>query len=552
MSLEEKMLNARKKTQDALSWYVIETLLYIETVKQFCGNSSEWLGARRDEVSRMEEIKNSYSMIDPGIRDLFRKYNIIQAIWEYVWNKLTLLLCESAKTKRSKLERDLAVVLRDSLCGLEKLNVFLEAVENLAVTSLHVFQEGNQVLNLPDGIRLEHVQDFITAVQQICPQLLKFKRDASAFFLPKLDNVEELMHQLDRYIQTAENICGELEMSCSNLFQTIPKHTDVILDEDLTDDGVQRMLDHIDKLAAIRMDPDFRVVFLFKDGSCPRFIEEFTEQKEGMLQNLEDLEETADKLDHMNKRAKIICNILLGNSAPAIGNVLSIIGFSLIPDTTQVSLWFTFFGMMLSGSSSIIRFFIFIKTIITCKHQKEAEKVFKSLMTDVKSVQNILEEMPALNVETEGNDRVFCCCCWVKTDSLGYTMKSVVDAAFDIWLYKEKELIESTGKVITEQGTALHNMSMTAFKGPLSLSDFFQAFTVGSNLSFLIMDLIFIRKEWYSLSKGDKTELSESIRARAALWRSELDALEKIHDSATKGLRTLENDISFLNSQFYI
>ncbi|XP_041634046.1 uncharacterized protein LOC121503620 [Cheilinus undulatus] len=532
------MLNARKKTRDALSWYVIETFIYIETVKQFCGSSSEWLGARRAEFFTMVKIKNSFNMIDPGICDLYSKYKIIWAILVYVWNKLTLLLCESVKTKRAKLERDLAVVLRDSLCGLEKLNVFLEAVENLAVTSLHVFQEGNQVLNLPDGIRLEHVQDFITAVQQICPQLLKFKRDASTFFLPKLDNVEELMHQLDRYIQTAENICGELEMSCSNLFQTIPKHTDVILDEDLTDDGVQRMLDHIDKLAAIRMDPDFRLVFLFRDGPRPHFIDQFNEQENEMLQNLKNLEETADNLDCVNRA--ILRSKIGGSLVTFIGNVLSIIGFSLIPETAEVSLDFTIAGMACSVGGSIIGLlFIFIETIIICKQQKKFEEVFKSFMKDVKSVQNILEEMPTLNVETEGNDTDCCSCRWLDTGmkavSLGYTIKSVVDAAFDIWLYKEEKLTE-----------------MTAFKGPLSLSEFFMAFSIGTNILFLIMDLIFIRRESYSLSKVDNTEVSESIRARAALWRSELDALEKIHDSATKGLRTLENDISFLNSKFYI
>ena len=96
-------------------------------------------------------------------------------------------------------------MLRTTLGGLEKLDCFLAAVEKLAVTSLHVFKE-NQVLDLSKEINLEQVQVVIIASRLLCPLLLVFKRDAKVFFLPKLQNVEVLARQLDRYIQTTKTI----------------------------------------------------------------------------------------------------------------------------------------------------------------------------------------------------------------------------------------------------------------------------------------------------------------------------------------------------------
>lgn len=94
--------------------------------------------------------------------------------------------------------------------GQAKLKPFLDAVEKLAVTSLQVFKE-NQELYLPEGISLEHIQSVISAAQQICPLLLEFKRDSKVFFLPKLENVDVLAYQLDRYIVTSQKIHEKLE-----------------------------------------------------------------------------------------------------------------------------------------------------------------------------------------------------------------------------------------------------------------------------------------------------------------------------------------------------
>ncbi|GLD48927.1 uncharacterized protein AKAME5_000281300 [Lates japonicus] len=126
-----------------------------------------------------------------------------EALCAHVAN--TLIYIDTA----AKLQKELAALLKkNTLGGLEKLDCFLDAVEKLAVTSLHVFPE-NQVLHLPEGINLEQVEVVISAARLICPLLLEFKRDAQVFFLPKLQIVKVLSYQLAKYIQTTQTICGK-------------------------------------------------------------------------------------------------------------------------------------------------------------------------------------------------------------------------------------------------------------------------------------------------------------------------------------------------------
>lgn len=153
------------------------------------------------------DIKDRADSINLNIDHVTKSKNKGQAFWEYIKSKVTQVTADS---KLAELEKELAGVLKDTLGGLEKLDCFLDAVEKLAVTSLHVFTE-NQVVHLPKMISLEHVQIVITAARRICPHLLEFKRDAEAFFFPRLQNVEVLSYQLDKYIQTTKKICESLE-----------------------------------------------------------------------------------------------------------------------------------------------------------------------------------------------------------------------------------------------------------------------------------------------------------------------------------------------------
>jgi len=162
---------------------------------------------RETELEMMMDIKDRVDQLNLNISEVTKSENKGKAFWKYVKNMFTQ---PTADSRRAELEKELDEVLNDTLEGLEKLDCFLDAVEKLAVTSLHVFTE-NQVLSLPEEISHDYVQAVITAARNICPLLLEFKREEKAFFLPKLQNVEVLAHQLDKYIQTSKNICEKME-----------------------------------------------------------------------------------------------------------------------------------------------------------------------------------------------------------------------------------------------------------------------------------------------------------------------------------------------------
>ncbi|XP_070779112.1 uncharacterized protein [Enoplosus armatus] len=510
------VLCCRENLQKALRCYVTDTLSHIDTVIRFCERISRWMGARTKELTKINQ----------------KEIN----------------------------QKKLAAVLKVTVSGLEKLDHFLDAVEKLAVTSLHVFVEENQVLHLPQGISLEHVQVVITAARLICPLLLEFKRDASVFFLPKLQNVEVLSYQLDKYIQTTQNICEKLQKSSLGDFcLKMNNETVVHLDVDLSVDDIQMMLYHINQLDKIRKNRNFRMVFLFQEESCSRFTSEFSERQPRMLQFLNDLEQSAVKLDRMNKGAKI--SSVAGSSVGLVGGALSIAGLLLIPVTAGASL-----GLMIGGSAMGITSGVnsavttTTEILVNRKHQNKANAVFQSFMEDVESLQGCLEEVTSQPVtKIEVSD------IYVAADKVGKNVvavgkgiASIADAAKAL---KNEKLIRSAGRVAGQEGKALRNVSkmasdipdigQAAVKGPLALSKSARAGLIAVNALFMGMDVFFICKDSISLAKGSETEVSQFIRARGALWRSELDSWQKIHDSLCKGLLTSEKNKAILETPFY-
>ena len=152
-----------------------------------------------------ECIKPLWECIKPLWKCMKAGWKCMKAQWEEEHENTQTQ--ESTEKENETPEAKLATVLEGTLEGLKKLDHFLEAVEKLAVTSLHVIMKKN----LLEGISLKHVPGVITAARQICPLLLEFKRDASVFFLPKLQNLEVFSDQLDKYIKTTCKICVKLE-----------------------------------------------------------------------------------------------------------------------------------------------------------------------------------------------------------------------------------------------------------------------------------------------------------------------------------------------------
>ncbi|XP_074511977.1 apolipoprotein L3-like isoform X1 [Sebastes fasciatus] len=420
--------------------------------------------------------------------------------------------------------------------------------------------EENQALHLPKGISLEQVQVVITAARKICHLLLEFKSDTSVFFLPKLQNVEVLSYQLDRYIKTTQDICEKLEKSSfSDFCLNMNEETLVDLDVDLSEDDIQRMLHHINQLDEIRMNQSFRTVFLFQEQPCSGFISEFSERKPRMLQSLEDLEENAVQLDRMNMGARI--SSVAGSSVGAVGGVLSIIGLALIPVTAGASLALTMTGVGLgitSGANSLVT--TATEVGVNHKHQKEASETFQSFMEDLQFLQDCLEEVTKRETNqidvAVGVGKVLSKVC-----AIGNAIDGLVDAASSAKLLKTEELAVSAGRVAVQEGKALRNVprvaadipeiGQAAVKGPLALSKSARAGLIGLNALFLGMDVFFICKDSISLAKGSETEVSQFIRARAALWRSEIDTWQKIHDFLCEGQLTSKQNKAVLETPFY-
>ncbi|XP_071323610.1 apolipoprotein L3 isoform X2 [Trachinotus anak] len=557
----EEMSTARKELQEALCRYTTDTLSYIDTVRGFCGEISKWVLRRETELNMMMNIKTRADKLDLSFNHVTQSEEKGKAFLEYMKSKVTQVTADS---RRAELEKELAAVLKDTLRGLEKLDCFLDAVENLAVTSLHVFME-NQVLHLPAGISLEHVQVVISTARLICPLLLEFKRDAQVFFLPRLQNVEVLSYQLDRYIQTTQKICDQFEKSSFSEFcQRMTMETLVNINVDLFEDDIWRMIYCINQLDEIRMNQHFRTVFLFQEESCSDFISEFNDRHPRMLQFLNELEETAVQLDRMNKGAKI--SSVAGSSVGAVGGVLSIVGLALIPVTAGVSLALTMTGVGLGITSGVNSAVTTATEIgVNRKQQKKASEVFMLFMEDVQSLQDCLEKVTSQAVSkvksntvemVVGVGKVLC-----KAGVVGKGIDSFVDAASAVKLLKSEELIGGVGKVVVQEGKALRNVpraaadipdiGQAAVKGPLALSKSARAGFIALNALFLGMDIFFICKDSISLAKGSETEVSQFIRARAALWSSEIESWEKICNSLCKSLSTSEKKRSILETPFY-
>ncbi|XP_011476087.2 uncharacterized protein LOC111946270 [Oryzias latipes] len=549
------MSAVRKKLEDALRCYVTDILTDIQTVRDFCEKFSKWMLWRETELEMIRDIKDRADKVSNCATSEGKG----QAFKRYVKNMFT----QTGKLY-SELQKELEEVLMDTLGGLETLQCFLDAIEKLAVSSVHVFME-NQLIQLPENIGFDYVQVVINTAKLICPLLLEFKRDASVFFLPKMQNAEVLAYQLDRYIQTTKKMCEKMEKSCLNDGCLTETEVVVKLDVDLSEFNMQRMLDHINQLKDIRMDLDFRMVFLFQEESGSSFMKEFSERQPRMLQFLKELEENAVQLDRMNKGAKI--SSVAGSSVGAVGGVLSIVGFALMPFTLGVSVALAVAGIgmgVTSGVNSIVT--TATELGVNRTHQKKASEIFQSFMEDVTKLQDCLEEVSNREISKLEHSSVDLAVgvkkLAFKAGGVCKNIDGIVDLASAAKLLKSEELVSSASKAVAQEARALRSISrvasdvpdigQAAVKSSLGMSKSARAGLIAVNALFLGMDLFFICKDSISLAKGSETEVSQFIRARAALWSSEMDSWKKIHDSLCDGQQTSGKKEALLETPFYL
>lgn len=126
---------------------------------------------------------------------------------------------------------------------------------------------------------------------------------------------------------------------------------------------------------------------------------------------------------------------------------------------------------------------------------------------------------------------------------------------------RREETISSAGKLALQEGKAARNLPKLAgdipdigqvAKGtPLALSSSARAGFITLNALFIGLDVFFICKDSVCLAKGSKSEFSQLIRARAALWRTELDSWQRIYDSLCRGIWKFRKCQRILAQPFY-
>ncbi|XP_029584153.1 uncharacterized protein LOC115171465 isoform X1 [Salmo trutta] len=572
----ESAMSRSALTRELLGQYISDTLSHIHTVREFSDRHSKWALQRETELEMMRDIKERADRIELKFDHVRNSATKAKAFGEFVWSGLTQ---GTADSRREELEKELGAVLKDTLGGLEKLDYFLDAVECLAVTCLLVFEE-NRFLCLPQGTSPASVQAVIIAARMACHLLIYFKRDAKAFFMPSLLNVEVLALQLDRYIQISQQLCKRMEKGLqirqqpeSKLGSSISpmlfwkKRNDIPVVNlgDVSEESIQKMMDHLNQLSEIRMDQHLRLTFLFQEAA-QYFIGRFSQRRPRMEQFLTDLEENAVQLDRMKLGAKI--SSVAGSSVGAAGGILSIVGLALTPVTAGVSLALTIAGVSLGVTSGVNSLTTGITEMtVNSIHEKKAREVFQSFMEDVESLQECLEDV-AMNMEPIlGQSRVNMVGARkviATTWTIGKRIDSLVDLSSGFKsaeVLRNKDLITSAGKLALQEGKVAQNLpklvedipefGQVAKGTPLALSSSARAGFITLNALFIGLDVFFICKDSVSLAKGSKSERSQLIRARSALWRTEMDSWQRIHDSLCRGLLTLEKSQIILEQSFY-
>ncbi|KAJ8254535.1 hypothetical protein COCON_G00211470 [Conger conger] len=201
------MDHTREKLDQLAAGYISDTMSCIHTVQEFCDRHSKWLLQRETELKRMRDITDRAEKINLTTDHYKKSKNKPKAVWEIMWSKMT----QVTESRAQELEKELECLLQDTLKGLEKLTLFLQAVEMLAVTSLSFFEEENPVCQLPEGVSANAVCSVITAARRACPLLIHFKRDDGKFFMPSLVNMDLLAFQLDKYLRVSQELCEKLQ-----------------------------------------------------------------------------------------------------------------------------------------------------------------------------------------------------------------------------------------------------------------------------------------------------------------------------------------------------
>lgn len=300
----------------------------------------------------------------------------------------------------------------------------------------------------------------------------------------------------------------------------------------------------------------FRTAAIFQGEDSSSFSGEFGERRDRMLEFLAAVEESADQLDRMHLGSRI--SGIASSSVGATGGVLTIVGLALAPVTAGVSLGLTITGIGLGVTSGV-------NTIITTatgagvnsSQKKKANEAFQKFMKDVEVLYESLEKVAMHKVSQEElSAAISTVAC--KLFSLGRAIDGLVDAVSAFRMFKADELLEGAAKAAAGAGRGagkaaqdIPDIGRAAARGPLALSGAARAGLIAVNALFVGLDVFFIVKDGISLAKGSKSEAVKFLRARAALWRSQMKAWEKIYNNQREGEKRVEENQDVLKTPFY-
>ncbi|KAI5097820.1 apolipoprotein L4 [Silurus meridionalis] len=551
----EKMCFSRhkeEKLQEQLREYILQSVKYTKTLKEFCNGESKWTLQRETELKMMRDIRDQADQITLKFDHVQKSEHKAKAFGEYMLSRLT------ANIRRQELEKELEKVLKNTLKGLEKFHTFLDAVEKLAVTSLFVFM-GESIM--PNGVRAEDMCSVISTARIVSPLLVHFKRDAGDFFLPILSNVDILVFQLDKYICITQQIC---EMLCFSHHKEWKNMTLTLGIGWKNDESVQKLYSLVTQLIQIRKDESFRINFLFSENAQD-FISLFTDCGPRMLDFLSKLEEAAVQLDRMKKGSHI--STVAGSSVGIAGGVLSIVGLALAPVTAGVSLALTLTGVGLGVTSGVNGIVTGITEMAVNKHHgQNANNIFIRFMEDVQKILDCIEVTANTERPIDVPDGFSSAFTFGKIatrlGTVGKGIDAIVDAASAVKALSSEEVIAkavavglqeaNAGRSIPKLAADLPDVGQLAKGTPLALSNSARAGFVAVNALFIGLDLIFIVNSSMSLAKGSKNEVAQIIRERSVLWCSEVKAWQKIHDQLCKGTSGFQKNLEILNQPFNI
>ncbi|XP_017568768.1 uncharacterized protein LOC108436658 [Pygocentrus nattereri] len=458
---------SQQQPQERAEEYISDTFTYIETVKDFCGIEPAWTRQRESEIEKMRDIKIKADK---------------------------LFTCFKIK----KLKKELGEVLMDTRKGLKEVKPFLDTVEKLAVTSPFVFMDKSFPLR---GKNADAVRSVVSA-KIASPLLIHFKSDDGVFFLPELDKVELLVHQLTKYVCIIKWICKEMiTKDKSQVTSNQDDPSQLSLSTSLSMENVS----DLSQLSRIRMEESFRLTFLVNDQE---FAKTYSQHYSKMSQLLSSLENNAVGLDKIKDGYSVLT--IIGSFFGILGGILSILSFFTGLTIFPAAIFLTLkrMGGLLGIFSGI---FYLVTAFVDFVVNKHYVKLVNNNINDFMKHRQYIVDCLKLAAShhhaapqlSQGNMRLGC----MKVISYFRAIFKSFDAFVD-------------GAVVVEQ---LDFLKLNTY------------IFLGGNAVAILVDLFSISKESWSIFTRKKSKAAQLIRSNTDLWRSEFEAWKRIHECLFKG-----------------